>query len=143
MILLGVEVIVNLGRFAMQSIVNELPPIPILLLSLLILIWIVPLLYARLVAPLEFQDGEPSSLIRQSTTALTARRAFYTTVFMTVFWAMMLLVQNRKDSVLYIMYVLFVPSGIFASIWHYRRWRRFETKRDVDVQPNIVGGSGV
>jgi hypothetical protein len=133
---------IRLGRFAMQNIVSELPPIPILLLSLLILVWIVPLLYTRLVAPLEYRDGEPLGLTKQPTTATAARRGFYTVLFMTVFWAMMLLVRNRKDSVINMMYVLLVSTGIFASIWQYRRWRRLEAKRGVDVQPNTVLGAG-
>jgi hypothetical protein len=125
----------------MQSIFQELPPIPILLLYIVILAWIAPLMTKRAAESLRSQDDRLSVLPINPKTVAAARRSFYLALFFTVSWAILLLIANTRHSESNrITSTLFLSAWILTSIGRYRKWRRWDGNAGVVNHPNIIPG---
>ena len=123
----------------MPNVVDQMPPIPIFILFTLILIWIAPLLYTRIVKSLGPRGGRLPGLNKEPRTALAARRSFYWTLFLTGMWAILFLAANHKHSELERgMNGLFAALWFFFTILRYRQWRRISAHGGSGEKPNII-----
>ena len=117
----------------MQYFFHLLPPIPLLLLSILILVWIVPLLIARIVAYFRPEGGKPADLTNDPKKISLARRSFYQALFFSVIWSLLFLVVNRSYSELHRgELLLFVALSLLATTVRYRHWRRLEANLGIE-----------
>jgi len=116
----------------MLNLFQKLPPVPIFVLSLLVLVWIVPLLFARIRDYMGHRGGELIDPKNGPKTAAAARRNFYRTFCFTAFWGILFLARGQRRSEEHVWMFLIVSFGIFMTFHHYRQWHRFEPKAGLD-----------
>jgi flagellar biosynthesis protein FlhB len=103
----------------MQNLSYELPPIAILLLIILILVWLVPLLFTRtgeyLRTTVRLADSEPSKLS-------SARFSFYWTLLWTLTWFVLFLVRYQRHSEFDGGMIGLIVVGFIFTILRYCKW---------------------
>jgi hypothetical protein len=120
------------------------PPIPILILSILILVWISPLLYKRVKESLWARSSKLSELTNDPRKVTAARRNFYWTLSFALAWSLLLSLdwhlrhpgRERGMDKLFA-FVLFI-----ATVLRYRQWRVIRANVASYEQSGVVSNAG-
>jgi hypothetical protein len=116
----------------MQNTFTQLPPIPILVLSILVLVWILPVLVTRVAGSLGSRSGRFSDDPRKVS---AVRRSFYWTLIFTTAWSLLSLAAFHKRSELDAGMIAIMGLGLIATILRYFQWRRSRAIVGSDEQP--------
>lgn len=120
-----------------------MPPIPILILSTLILVWISPLLYEHVMESLRLRSSQLSDMTNDPRKVTAARHNFYWTLSFTLAWCLLALAAYHKHSGLVRgMDLLLGLMWLIATILRYRRWRLMRANVGSCEQPRIISSPG-
>jgi hypothetical protein len=118
----------------MQNTFSQSPPIPILVLSILVLLWILPVLFTRIARSLRPRSGRFSDDPRKVS---AVRRSFYWTLIFTTAWSLLSLAAYHKRSELDDGMIAIIGLGLIATILRYFQWRCIRAMVGSDEQPAI------
>jgi hypothetical protein len=127
----------------MQNPVSHMFPLPILILSAMVLAWILPLFYARIAETLRSRSGSFSDMTNDPRKVSAVRRSFFWTLFITIAWCSLSLAAYQEHSGLERgTDILFAFVWLIATILRYRQWRVTKANVDSYERPDIISNPG-
>lgn len=120
-----------------------MPPIPILILSILLLAWILPQAYTGIAEYLRRGRGGTPDIVNDPQKVTTARRNFYWALLFTIVWCLFSFSAHlRHSSFERGMNLLVTLMWLVATILRFRQWRIVRANADSYLQSNIISSPG-